>query len=235
MLGDPAYTFRRHYVDRFLLVQGRNFANRNAMVLDLGGRRQRRRGQFDPVQLEGTLITANIVPEGGVDVVTDAQYSAFGDGIFDVVVCSEVLEHLYRPQAAVHEINRILKPTGVLIATVPFLFPVHGDPEDFGRYTQEYWRRTLTEAGFDMGATKIEAQGGFASSLAQLVLFGLRCLTSVKPGFKSRFAALMLRIAPPVLRRVPKWDERTDKAGLTGFPSGFGIIAFKPAERKSLS
>lgn len=37
----------------------------------------------------------------------------------DIVVCSEVIEHLQNPQETVIEINRILKHEGIFICTVP--------------------------------------------------------------------------------------------------------------------
>ena len=227
MLGDPAYTFRRHYVDQFLQAKCKEFATQTATVLDLGGRREARRGQFDPALFNGLWIMANITSSGGVDVVTDAQSMAFRDDLFDIVFCSEVLEHVHQPQAVIREINRVLEPHGVLIATVPFFFPIHGHPEDHGRYTQEYWKQTLNTSGFDMEVTTIDPQGSFASSLVQLVVFGLRHLTGTGPSYQSRLAALMLRMTLPLLRRVPRWDERTERAGLSGFPSEYGTMAFK--------
>jgi SAM-dependent methyltransferase len=47
----------------------------------------------------------------------DGEKMPFGDGIADVVVFSEVIEHLIRPELAVWEISRVLKPGGVLIMT----------------------------------------------------------------------------------------------------------------------
>ncbi len=41
------------------------------------------------------------------------------DASFDAAVCSEVMEHLWDPLAAAKELHRILKPEGVLVATVP--------------------------------------------------------------------------------------------------------------------
>lgn len=43
----------------------------------------------------------------------------FGDGSFDVILCSHVLEHVARPRAALAEIHRVLRPGGCLHVGVP--------------------------------------------------------------------------------------------------------------------
>ncbi len=53
--------------------------------------------------------------------INDAAELPFPDDSFDFVVCAEVLEHLFDPQGAMAEINRVLRPGGRLIATVPNL------------------------------------------------------------------------------------------------------------------
>lgn len=47
----------------------------------------------------------------------------FCDDSFDLVVCSEVLEHLHDYKDAIKEINRVLKPGGQFLASVPAEFP----------------------------------------------------------------------------------------------------------------
>jgi len=47
----------------------------------------------------------------------------FCDNSFDLVVCSEVLEHLHDYKDAIKEINRVLKPGGQFLASVPAEFP----------------------------------------------------------------------------------------------------------------
>jgi ubiquinone biosynthesis O-methyltransferase len=49
----------------------------------------------------------------------DAERLAFPDNSFDVVICSEVLEHLLDPQHALTEIRRVLKHNGTCILTTP--------------------------------------------------------------------------------------------------------------------
>jgi SAM-dependent methyltransferase len=53
----------------------------------------------------------------------DVTRLPFSDGCFDVVVCSEVLEHITDSNTAVAELLRVLKPWGDLVITVPRFFP----------------------------------------------------------------------------------------------------------------
>ncbi len=54
----------------------------------------------------------------------------------DVVIISEVLEHLHSPHLAIKNIKSILKKKGKLILTTPFIFPIHEKPYDYYRYTK---------------------------------------------------------------------------------------------------
>jgi ubiquinone/menaquinone biosynthesis C-methylase UbiE len=49
----------------------------------------------------------------------DAQNLPCKDEVFKQLVCSEVLEHLLSPSDALHEMARILKPSGVAVISVP--------------------------------------------------------------------------------------------------------------------
>jgi SAM-dependent methyltransferase len=72
----------------------------------------------------------------GVDLLTDAHALALADASFDVVLCTEVLEHLREPQRAIDEMHRVLKPGGSLLLTTRFLFPIHDAPHDYYRFTK---------------------------------------------------------------------------------------------------
>ncbi len=52
-------------------------------------------------------------------VLSVAESLPFRDGGFDAVVCSEVVEHLPDPDAAIREMSRVLSPGGVLALTTP--------------------------------------------------------------------------------------------------------------------
>lgn len=53
----------------------------------------------------------------------DALALPFASQAFDVVICSEVLEHIPEHQRAMGEIVRVLKPGGTLVVSVPRWFP----------------------------------------------------------------------------------------------------------------
>ena len=53
----------------------------------------------------------------------------YRDNYFDFVICSEILEHLSDDKKALLEVERVLKPSGFLIITVPnYNFPFLWDP-----------------------------------------------------------------------------------------------------------
>lgn len=62
-------------------------------------------------------------PRTAVFSVGDATKLPFADASFDVVICSEVLEHLPDLESALSEIDRILKPGGQFALSVPRYWP----------------------------------------------------------------------------------------------------------------
>lgn len=76
----------------------------------------------------------DIVETPIVDIVCDAADIPVEGGSFDLVLCTEVLEHASDPQGIVNECHRVLKPGGTLIVTVPTIFPQHGYPADNWRF-----------------------------------------------------------------------------------------------------
>lgn len=51
----------------------------------------------------------------------DAERLPFRDGFFDLIVCSEVIEHLNKPANGVRELQRVLKPGGIAVISIPNL------------------------------------------------------------------------------------------------------------------
>lgn len=74
-----------------------------------------------------------------IDIVSNIISIPVSDESFDVVLCSEVLEHIPDPIAAVKEFSRILKPGGTLLVTAPFCSLTHFAPYHFASGLNRYW------------------------------------------------------------------------------------------------
>ena len=70
------------------------------------------------------------------DVVGDAHYLPFRNGIFDCVFAFNVFEHLEHPRRAAAEILRVLKNGGSLVIHTAFLQPLHESPLHFYNATE---------------------------------------------------------------------------------------------------
>lgn len=70
------------------------------------------------------------------------------DEVFDLVLSTQVLEHVRHPQLYLREAWRLLRPGGRIIVSTHGLFEEHGAPIDFRRWTLEGLFCELEEAGF---------------------------------------------------------------------------------------
>ncbi|HEX6811736.1 MAG TPA: methyltransferase domain-containing protein [Planctomycetota bacterium] len=91
----------------------------------------------------------------GVDVVADAHRLPIADGSLAGVLCEVVFEHLAEPARVVAETMRTLAPGGRFYFTVPFLFPYHGHPGDYRRWSRQGLETKF--AAFDDVRTGIHA------------------------------------------------------------------------------
>lgn len=76
-------------------------------------------------EMFGALVAAGEVPPGGTarTVVGDILDLPYDDGAFDVVLASEILEHVPQDDRAICELVRVLAPGGILAITVPRWLP----------------------------------------------------------------------------------------------------------------
>jgi SAM-dependent methyltransferase len=85
-----------------------------------------------------------------IDVFFDGKNIPFEDAKFDLIICTEVMEHVSDPNQFLLEINRVLKKEGTLILTVPFLQLLHEVPHDFHRFTPFALKNYLEKSGFQI-------------------------------------------------------------------------------------
>lgn len=99
-----------------------------------------------------------------------AHADGIPDATFDCFVLTQTLHVIYDVAGVLRHAHRILKPRGVLLATVPVLSPLRGDPDqpiDFWRMTPVACRRLFGEA-FGSGQVEVEAHGNLQAAIAFL-------------------------------------------------------------------
>ena len=95
------------------------------------------------------------------DVIGDAMNIPFKTSSVDVILATELMEHLPSPHDFLMEVARVLRKEGVLILSVPFMEPIHEEPRDYYRFTPFSLRLLLNQHGFSI--QKIWNKGGWWS------------------------------------------------------------------------
>ena len=90
----------------------------------------------------------------------------FADGCADVILCTEVLEHVPDARVAISEMARVLRPGGRIICTTPFLYPLHEEPHDYTRMTTSYLSTLARDYG--LAVVRLEKLGAALDVLATL-------------------------------------------------------------------
>jgi len=67
---------------------------------------------------------------------------------YDFAISLNTLEHVEDPKPALIMLYKSLKEDGILCISVPFMFRIHGHPDDFMRCTPSWWSNTLSRVGY---------------------------------------------------------------------------------------
>ncbi len=164
---NPYFIARRH-----LYVAIQKFARVYAQekkVLDVGCGNKPYRDLFATQEYIGIDIAGGGHKDEAkqVDAYFDGKSIPFTNGQFDVVICTQVLEHSTEPEILLKEMYRVLAPQGVLYITVPFVWSEHEQPFDFRRYTSFGIRALCANAGF--ASVDVQFTTGIFGTLAQLL------------------------------------------------------------------
>ncbi len=109
---------------------------------------------------------------GNADYLYDGKTFPFADASFDAILCNQVLEHVFHPENFLKEIIRVMKPGGILLLTVPFVWDEHEQPYDYARYSSFGLCALLEGQGFKIVQhKKLGADPSILFQLANVYLF----------------------------------------------------------------
>ena len=217
-------SYRRAAVDSFYLKHACEWKNSD-ICIDVGGKNKRKKGNFQLSKYIDNPICVNLNPAVEPDYLCDARNMPFDNDYADIVICSEMLEHVDGVDDVLREIHRVLKPDGRVYICVPFSMHIHSAPYDYGRYTASFWERHLIKFGFDV--LELEEQGGYWATKLNMNKRFLKCFRR-----KNRHNPLLLVVYfICVIQRI-LWLllERINPMKETGYTTGYGIVAKKQKE-----
>ncbi len=129
-----------------------NKTNSDGLVLDAGAGEGRHKGLVK--NRKYIAIDAAWGDEkwnySNLDVIGDLAKLPFSSGIFDCILCIQVLEHVKEPQKVLNELFRTIKQGGFICLTAPQGAGVHQPPNDYFRYTNYGLTYLLEKAGFEI-------------------------------------------------------------------------------------
>jgi SAM-dependent methyltransferase len=144
----------------------------------------------------------DLSPSSKPDYVADLHdLDKIPKNYFDIVIATEVLEHLYNPQKAVEEIRKILKKGGICVATTRFFYHFHPDPNDYYRFTWDSLKYIFKH----YQKVEVTHQGNWFQTLWQLLDIG-------------KFG-IFIKLFNPLVARI--------KSKKTKYPLGFIVVAKK--------
>lgn len=170
-------------------------------VLDIGAGKSPYQ-RFFRNAMEYIKLDNHDYPGCEIDIKADAAKKIpLKSNSIDSVVCFQVLEHLKNPQKAIDEIHRVLKKEGYCLLTTHMAAPLHGEPNDYFRFTKYGLAHLFRKFG------KIEAIKANGGALLSIMQFGIWGLSEKLPGF---FAIPIVTFLNFIVKRLDRlfYDQR---------------------------
>ena len=115
-------------------------------VIDIGGGKK---SNYMKLLNYDSYMSINIDPAIEPDILLKVnQNFPLDNDRFDTCILFNVLEHIFDWEFIFSEISRILRNQSEIHIIIPFLYPIHGAPNDYIRTTSEYLKNYLNEYNF---------------------------------------------------------------------------------------
>jgi SAM-dependent methyltransferase len=130
-----ADAFVLRHIGGFVRPRIASLVKRGAAVLDAGCGEQPLRVSIEAAGATYAGLDVEQNRAGSVDVLAPLWRVPLPDASFDVILATEVLEHVADTDGAFAEMARLLRNGGSILLTTPFAYPLHELPHDYVRLT----------------------------------------------------------------------------------------------------
>jgi SAM-dependent methyltransferase len=118
--------------------------------------------------LASEYVGVDVVENPAAELRGPVEAIPVGDASFDLVLCTQVLEHADDPARAVRELRRVTASGGRVLASTHGVQVYHPSPHDYWRWTHEGLVRLFAENAA-WSSVDVRAAVGTASTLAMLL------------------------------------------------------------------
>jgi len=136
-----------------------------ARLLDVGSGVKPYLPLFEPYVREYVGVD---VANPAADLAGSVEALPVPDASFDVVLCTQVLEHCDDPAQAVRELRRVTAPGGRVLASTHGVYVYHPSPHDLWRWTHEGLER-LFSTNANWRSVTVRASSGTTACVAMLL------------------------------------------------------------------
>lgn len=143
-----------------------------SMVLDAGAGEGMYKDLFGKMNYISIDLGKISKTYGDISAISNLTKIPFSTGQFDLIVCTQVLEHVEDPRTVLAEMWRVLKPRASLWISVPFFYEQHEIPHDYYRYTTFGLKYLLETANFHV--RRLQWLEGYYGTLAYQLATAVR-------------------------------------------------------------
>ena len=228
----------RTYLDEFAQNAALSLPN-GAKVLDAGAGKGLYKHHFLHQEYESADFCQIDKAYGEITYVCDLENIPVESDKYDLILLTQVLEHLPNPAKVLQELNRVLRSGGELWLSTPLYYEEHEIPYDFYRYTQYGLKNLLDSTNFSL--KKIDWLEGYFGTVSYQLALATRALP-INPkhygsgiiGIWGSATAVVMKLNFAIFSIILARFDLRNKFTASGHCKNYTLVAVKNSDKAGL-